>query len=179
VELVAPSRAVTSRGGMHRGCSQKLLVPLALRGRPVCWSQIIRGRSNAVLLGWRLGVNPTASVPAASFIKLMLDKCTDAERMWGCAFAYDVPSQQDHEQLPIMFSIPRIPHFRAKPATGRLLPLQSVPRIVSFVPTQMCHRWARTMVCSPSTPATALACSKFPVSARAPAKAARANLSDV
>jgi GTPase SAR1 family protein len=77
------------------GDSQKLLVPLALRGRPVCWSQIIRGRSNAVLLGWRLGVSPTASVPAASFMKLMLDKCTDAERMWGCAFAYDVPSHQD------------------------------------------------------------------------------------
>jgi hypothetical protein len=77
------------------GDSQKLLVPLALRGRPVCWSQIIRGRSNAVLLGWRLGVSPTASVPAASFMKLMLDKCTDAELMWGCAFAYDVPSHQD------------------------------------------------------------------------------------
>ena len=77
------------------GDSQKLLVPLALRGRPVCWSQIVRGRSNAVLLGWRLGVSPTASVPAASFMKLMLDKCTDAERMWGCAFAYDVPSHQD------------------------------------------------------------------------------------
>jgi GTPase SAR1 family protein len=77
------------------GDSEKLLVPLALRGRPVCWSQIIRGRSNAVLLGWRLGVSPTASVPAASFMKLMLDKCTDAERMWGCAFAYDVPSHQD------------------------------------------------------------------------------------
>jgi GTPase SAR1 family protein len=77
------------------GDSQKLLVPLALRGRPVCWSQIIHGRSNALLLGWRLGVSPTASVPAASFMQLMLDKCTDAERMWGCAFAYDVPSHQD------------------------------------------------------------------------------------
>jgi large subunit ribosomal protein L9 len=28
-------------------------------------------------------------------MKLMLDKCTDAELMWGCAFAYDVPSHQD------------------------------------------------------------------------------------
>jgi GTPase SAR1 family protein len=85
-------------GIVHRyGDSQELLVPLALRGRPVCWSQIIRGRTNAVLLGWRLGVSPTASVPAASFMKLMLNKCRDrdAQRMWGCAFAYDVPYHQD------------------------------------------------------------------------------------
>jgi hypothetical protein len=72
------------------GSSQQLLIPLALRGRPVCWSQVIRGRADAVLVGQRLGVSPTASVPAASFMKVMLDKCADAERMWGCAFAYDV-----------------------------------------------------------------------------------------
>jgi hypothetical protein len=48
-----------------------------------------------------------------------------------------VTLKNQHEQLPIEFSIPRIPHFRAKPATGRLLPLQSIPLIVSFVPTQM------------------------------------------
>jgi len=70
--------------------SQKLLVPLVLRGRPVCWSQIVRGRSSAVLLGQRLGVSPAASVPAACFMKAMLDKCSAAERMWGCAFAYEV-----------------------------------------------------------------------------------------
>ena len=72
------------------GDSERILVPLALRGRPVSWSQIIRTASRAVLLGWRLGTSATASVPAASFMKLMLDKCVDAERMWGCAFAYEV-----------------------------------------------------------------------------------------
>ena len=72
------------------GSSNQLLIPLALRGRPVCWSQVIRGRVAAVLDGQRLGVSPTASVPAASFMKVMLNKCADTERMWGCAFAYDV-----------------------------------------------------------------------------------------
>jgi hypothetical protein len=74
------------------GDSDRILVPLALRGRPVSWSQIIRAASSAVLLGWRLGTSATASVPAASFMKLMLDKCADAERMWGCAFAYEAGS---------------------------------------------------------------------------------------
>jgi hypothetical protein len=74
------------------GDSERILVPLALRGRPVSWSQIIRTASRAVLLGWRLGTSATASVPAASFMKLMLDKCVDAERMWGCAFAYEAGS---------------------------------------------------------------------------------------
>jgi hypothetical protein len=72
------------------GSSQQLLIPFALRGRPVSWSQVILGRADAVLVGQRLGVSPLASVPAASFMKVMLDKCADAERMWGCAFAYDV-----------------------------------------------------------------------------------------
>ena len=74
------------------GDSDRILVPLALRGRPVSWSQIIRAASSVVLLGWRLGTSATASVPAASFMKLMLDKCADAERMWGCAFAYEAGS---------------------------------------------------------------------------------------
>jgi len=72
------------------GSSQKILVPLVLRGRPVSWSQIIRGRSSAVLLGQRLCASSTASVSAASFMRVMLDKCSAAERMWGCAFAYEV-----------------------------------------------------------------------------------------
>jgi GTPase SAR1 family protein len=72
------------------GDSERILVPLALRGRPVSWSQIIRTTSSAVLLGWRLGVSPAAYVHAASFLKLLLDKCSDSERMWGCAFAYEV-----------------------------------------------------------------------------------------
>lgn len=85
--------------------SQKILVPLALRGRPDCWSKILKSdhmsndedgdnhdserRESALFLGLRLGVNPAVSVPAAAFIQLMLDKCKDADRMWGCAFAYE------------------------------------------------------------------------------------------
>jgi GTPase SAR1 family protein len=73
------------------GGSERILVPLALRGRPVSWSQIIRtAKKSAVLLGWRLGTSASFSVPAASFMKLMLDKCADAELMWGCAFVFEV-----------------------------------------------------------------------------------------
>ena len=72
---------------------QKLLVPLALRGRPVCWSQIIRGRVSAMMLGQRLGMSPNVTVSAALFIKVMLEKCVDVDRMWGCAFAYDLSAR--------------------------------------------------------------------------------------
>ena len=76
--------------GIVRRYGQKLLVPLALQGRPVCWSQIICGRDSAVLFGLRLGISPAVTVPAASFLKVMLNKCSDPKRMWGCAFAFDV-----------------------------------------------------------------------------------------
>ena len=83
--------------------SQKILVPLALRGRPECWSQIIRGRASARLLGQRLGISPTASVSAASFMKVMLDKCEDGERMWGCAFAYEVVGEGGEGESSCIF----------------------------------------------------------------------------
>jgi GTPase SAR1 family protein/t-SNARE complex subunit (syntaxin) len=76
--------------GIVRRYGQKLLVPLALRGRPVCWSEMIRSRESVVLFGQRLGISLTITVPAACFLKVMLDKCSDAKRMWGCAFAFDV-----------------------------------------------------------------------------------------
>jgi hypothetical protein len=76
--------------GIVRRYGPKLLVPLALKGRPVCWSEMVSGRASAVLFGQRLGISPTVTVPPASFLKVMLDKCSDAECMWGCAFAYDV-----------------------------------------------------------------------------------------
>ena len=87
------------------GDSQQLLVPLALRGRPVCWSQFIRGRSSNVLIGQRLGVNPTAAVPAALFMKLMLEKCVscEADRMWGCAFVYDAVGHETGGETCCMF----------------------------------------------------------------------------
>lgn len=84
--------------------SPKILVPLALRGRPDCWSKILKAsRESAYLLGLRLGVNPAASVPAAAFIQLMLEKCEDAERMWGCAFAYDVQGYGDGTASSVLF----------------------------------------------------------------------------
>jgi GTPase SAR1 family protein len=84
--------------------SPKILVPLALRGRPDCWSKILKtSRESAFLLGLRLGVNPAVSVPAAAFIQLMLEKCEDAERMWGCAFAYDVRGYGNGSASSVLF----------------------------------------------------------------------------
>ena len=97
---------LVSVGIVHRlGNSQNILVPLALRGRPECWSQIIRGRASAKLVGQRLGISPTASVPAAVFMKLMLNKCVDEDRrkLWGCAFAYDVDGQGDGDRSGRIF----------------------------------------------------------------------------
>lgn len=117
--------------------SPKILVPLALRGRPDCWSQILKVgtheneghedthesegsareivadplpenasttlRESAFFLGLRLGVNPAVAVPAAAFIQLMLDKCHDPQRMWGCAFAYDVRPYGGGDANSVMF----------------------------------------------------------------------------
>jgi hypothetical protein len=84
--------------------SPKILVPLALRGRPDCWSKILKtSRESAFLLGLRLGINPAVSVPAAAFIQLMLEKCEDAERMWGCAFAYDVRGYGEGSASSVLF----------------------------------------------------------------------------
>ncbi len=151
----------------HEG-SPKILVPLALRGRPDCWSRILKVgrrydewnadrqkeeredetlfeqvdslvgsvekesvgtsqidsdttlledstvtplpeidapklRETAFFLGLRLGVNPAVTVPSAAFIQLMLDKCEDALRMWGCAFAYDVRGYGDGDASSVLF----------------------------------------------------------------------------
>ena len=97
---------LVSVGIAHRlGNSQNILVPLALRGRPECWSQIICGRVSAKLVGQRLGISPTASVPTAAFITLMLNKCVDEDRrkLWGCAFSYDVDGQGDGDRSGRIF----------------------------------------------------------------------------
>ncbi|KAJ4455693.1 putative flagellar associated protein [Paratrimastix pyriformis] len=41
------------------------------------------------------------------------------------------------EHLPLTFEIAPIAHFQARPATGRLLPLQSQPILFTFRPTQL------------------------------------------
>ncbi len=74
------------------GSSQNFLVPLALRGRPVRWSQIVPAGLDEylVLRGQRLGIGHTACITSSCFTRVMLNKCVDAARMWGSAFAYDV-----------------------------------------------------------------------------------------
>eukprot|EP00294_Goniomonas_avonlea_P005850 CAMPEP_0114571638 /NCGR_PEP_ID=MMETSP0114-20121206/17847_1 /TAXON_ID=31324 /ORGANISM="Goniomonas sp, Strain m" /LENGTH=468 /DNA_ID=CAMNT_0001758759 /DNA_START=96 /DNA_END=1500 /DNA_ORIENTATION=- len=48
-----------------------------------------------------------------------------------------VTLKNQHEELPINFNIDRIVHFKTRPSSGRLLPLQSVNIVVSFAPNQM------------------------------------------
>jgi GTPase SAR1 family protein len=84
--------------GIVRRCSggQKLIVPLALKGRPECWSDITsKSFPSSVLLALRLGVRTTAFVSSTMFMKVMAAKCADEHRMWGCAFAYE------HESIRI------------------------------------------------------------------------------
>ncbi len=76
--------------GLVRHHGQQILVPLALKGRPVCWSEIIHTGERTLLYGQRLGISPSAVVSVSAFLKVMMSKCSDAERMWGCAFAFDV-----------------------------------------------------------------------------------------
>jgi GTPase SAR1 family protein len=78
--------------GIVRRCSggQKLIVPLALKGRPQCWSDIkSKSLPNCVFFALRLGVRKTAFVSSTMFMEVMAAKCADEHRMWGCAFAYD------------------------------------------------------------------------------------------
>ena len=78
--------------GIVRRCSggQKLIVPLALKGRPECWSDITsKSLPSCVLLALRLGVRATAFVSSTMFMEVMAAKCADEHQMWGCAFAYD------------------------------------------------------------------------------------------
>ena len=42
-----------------------------------------------------------------------------------------------HDELPVTFRSTKVAHFRCRPATGRLLPLQSTEVIVSFCPNQL------------------------------------------
>lgn len=42
-----------------------------------------------------------------------------------------------HDELPVTFRSTKVAHFRCRPATGRLLPLQSTQIIVSFCPNQL------------------------------------------
>jgi len=91
LSVAAASAGDVSRGSHGPIAEREYLIPLALRGRPVTWSQVhvVRESSDAVMMGRRLG-NSGNSISSAAFLEIMLKKCNIAERMWGCAFAYEV-----------------------------------------------------------------------------------------
>ncbi|EKX37711.1 hypothetical protein GUITHDRAFT_116187 [Guillardia theta CCMP2712] len=45
--------------------------------------------------------------------------------------------KNEHDEMPVLFSIPRIPHFKCRPSAGTLLPMQSMELVLSFSPNQL------------------------------------------
>jgi len=66
----------------------RLIIPLALRGRPVSWREVHQ-LQEACVMGRRLG-SSTSRVSASAFMHLMTSKCAVRGRMMGCAFMYGV-----------------------------------------------------------------------------------------
>ena len=66
----------------------RLIIPLALRGRPVSWQEVHQ-LQDALVTGRRLG-SCTSRVSASAFMHLMTHKCRAQGRMMGCAFVYAV-----------------------------------------------------------------------------------------
>ena len=66
----------------------RLIIPLALRGRPVSWQEVHQ-LQDALVTGRRLG-SSTSRVTASAFMHLMTHKCRMQGRMMGCAFVYAV-----------------------------------------------------------------------------------------
>ena len=64
----------------------RLIIPLALRGRPVSWREMHQ-LQDARVMGRRLG-SSTSRVSASAFMHLMTSKCAAHGRMMGCAFMY-------------------------------------------------------------------------------------------
>jgi hypothetical protein len=79
--LVSVGLVIASRDDPSR-----LIIPLALKGRPVSWKEVHQLQS-ARVLGRRLG-SSTSRVPASAFMHLMTSKCRAQGRMMGCAFVY-------------------------------------------------------------------------------------------
>jgi GTPase SAR1 family protein len=65
-----------------------LIIPLALRGRPVSWREVHQ-LQEAFVMGRRLG-SSASRVSALAFMQLMRSKCAVRGRMMGCAFMYGV-----------------------------------------------------------------------------------------
>ena len=66
----------------------RLIIPLALRGRPVSWQEVHQ-LQDALVTGRRLG-SCTSRVSTSAFMHLMTHKCRAQGRMMGCAFVYAV-----------------------------------------------------------------------------------------
>jgi hypothetical protein len=96
-ELKAQLLELLESVGMVRryGSSHNFLVPLALQGRPVRWSQIVPAglSEDLILRGQRFGIGHAAIITTTCFMRMMLNKCVDAVRMWGSAFAYDIEQE--------------------------------------------------------------------------------------
>jgi len=86
-ELLASVGIVTA----SRDDAARLIIPLALRGRPVSWREVHQ-LQDARVLGRRLG-SSTSRVSASAFMHLMTAKCRAQGRMMGCAFVYAIEEE--------------------------------------------------------------------------------------
>lgn len=78
------------------------------------------------LIGRAVTPEVTLSHFAVEFVNTPTNKSTD--------IAISIRNQND--ELPIVFDCEKVPHFRIRPAHGRLLPYQSLELVISFQPTQ-------------------------------------------
>jgi GTPase SAR1 family protein len=73
---------------VSKDAPNRLIIPLALRGRPVSWREVHQ-LQDARVWGRRLG-SGTSRVSASAFMRLMTSKCRAQGGMMGCAFVYAV-----------------------------------------------------------------------------------------
>jgi GTPase SAR1 family protein len=83
---VAPSATTSSS-------PSKFIVPSALKGRPSFWREVLDlsafAPENSCLRGFRYTcMNHIITV--AAFVKTMSSMCSNPQRMWGCAFSFDI-----------------------------------------------------------------------------------------
>ena len=66
-------------------CADELyLIPLAFKGRPAFWSEVVDIKEVRALRGIRFSSQRMVSV--ASFVRVMSSMCSHPRQMWGCAF---------------------------------------------------------------------------------------------
>jgi GTPase SAR1 family protein len=77
----------------------EFIVPSALKGRPSFWREVFDSSAfepeYLCLQGFRFTCM-IRMITVAVFVKVMSSLCSDRNRMWGCAFSFDVKAKDDN-----------------------------------------------------------------------------------